>query len=236
MATVDIHGPHEAPHEHEHEVRQTTKEWVAGGSAVEALGGIAAVVLSIVGLALANTEFTRFLAAIAAIAVGVALFCEGAAVAARVRHLLHTVAADGRRSQFELAGGMRSELLGGVAGIVLGILALLNVAPVILLAAAAIAMGATMMLGSGAAGRLNRLPGLPTYPDHETFRWAAREAAEGAAGAQVLAGLAAVVLGIIALVGLVPMTLVLVAFLCLGGSALLSGGALAERMFSVMTR
>jgi hypothetical protein len=44
----------------------------------------------------------------------------------------------------------------------------------------------------------------------------------------------AVTLGILALVGIMPQTLVLVAVLCIGGAALLSGGALTSKMVSLL--
>jgi len=56
----------------------------------------------------------------------------------------------------------------------------------------------------------------------------------GAAGAQALGGNAAITLGILALVGIVPQTLVLVSVLCIGGAALLSGGALTSKMVSLL--
>lgn len=226
MATVEVHGPHT------HETEQTAKEWATGGSAVEAVAGIAAVVLAVIGLATMHSPIAFYLAAIAVICVGAALFCGGTGVISRAQHMMTPVAG----AEAGPGGGMAMQFLGGVAGVVLGILALINVAPLVLMAVAAIALGAAWMLSCGAATRSGRWTMESYFGNHETARLVARELVQGASGVQVLAGLAAIVLGIIALVGYAPLTLTLTAFLCLGASALLSGGALTERVLSVMTR
>ena len=63
-------------------------ETLAGGSAVEAAGGLGAAILGILGLA---GVFPGYLEAVATIALGVALFAEGGAVAARYRRVLAEV-------------------------------------------------------------------------------------------------------------------------------------------------
>jgi hypothetical protein len=179
MATVDTHTDrlpttHEpTPREREEE---RSAEVVAGGSMVEAIAGVAAVVLAILGLA---GLLPVYLLAIAAIAVGVALLFEGGAIAVRYSRLL-TETVGSRLSSAELDGGMGVEVLGGIAGIVLGILALLGLVPLTLTAVAAIVFGGTLLLSSGTAARLNCLVidghGLP-----DTTRRVAREAVFAAA-------------------------------------------------------
>jgi hypothetical protein len=121
-----------------------------------------------------------------------------------------------------------------VACIVLGILALLNIAPVTLLAVAAIVFGGTLLVGSTVPTRLNAISVQSNA--HETARMLAREAVYATAAAQALVGAGAVVLGILALLGFVPWTLVLVATLAVGGAAFLTGSALLGRMMVLFRR
>jgi hypothetical protein len=58
--------------------------------------------------------------------------------------------------------------------------------------------------------------------------------ASGAVGAQVMVGLAAIVLGIIGLVGYYPLSLTLVALLCLGAAVALSSAALSARVMRAL--
>lgn len=188
--------------------RETSLKWVAGGSAVEAIGALATIALAIVGLAgiLSST-----VAAIATIILGAAILTQGGAFAAGNLSSGET--------QFRESGSSAS-FLGGVAGIVLGILALLGIAAPTLLAVAVIVFGATFFLGSGS--------------------WAMNAQGSvvesGFSGGEIMVGLAGIVLGILAVVGLSQLTLVLVALLCLGASALFGGSAAGARSVSAMNR
>lgn len=208
--------------------RGLTAEYLAGGSIVEAVGGAAAVILAI--LALANIMPT-YLASIAAIALGVALLFEGGAIASRYSKLLYETAGP---DMAELGSGMSAEVIGGLCGIVLGILALIGLASIELLAVAAIVFGAATLFSSGATSRLNSL----TFARHYgTERWTQQVATElvwAATGIGVLAGLAAIVLGILALIGTFSLTLILAAYLVVGGSVLLSGASLGEKMMAMV--
>jgi hypothetical protein len=234
MATVETHTDRlpttREPTARERE-EERSAEVVAGGSMVEAIAGVAAVVLAILGLA---GLLPVYLLAIAAIAVGVALLFEGGAIAVRYSRLL-TETAGSRLSSTELGGGMGVEVLGGIAGIALGILALLGLVPLTLTAVAAIVFGGTLLLSSGTATRLNCLVidghGLP-----DTARRVAREAVFAAASVRVLVGLAGGILGLLALLGIYPMVLALVAMLCLGASVLLSGAAISSKMLGILHR
>jgi hypothetical protein len=129
----------------------------------------------------------------------------------------------------EIEAGTSAEILGGLAGITLGILALIGIATIPLLAISSIVFGGTLLFGSPVVYRASR-----AEPEAPIFDVIARQTAAGAAGAQALVGIAAITLGILALVGLVPQTLVLVAVLCVGGAALLSGGALTSKMVGLL--
>jgi hypothetical protein len=197
-----------------------------GASMAGRIAGIAAVAISIIGLA---HVFPEILVSIATLAVGVALLFEGGAMAARFADLIHGMEkpADGVRW-----GGLTAEFLAGATGIALGILALLNLAPMVLVPIAAVVYGCALILDSGVNNRLGALEARKTGV-HGLSETVARESATAAANIQVLVGLAAVTLGILALVGIVPMVLSLVAMLGIGGTNLLSGSMIGGKMLSV---
>lgn len=232
MATVETHNDRVLT-SREHTPMEREEEWsaevVAGGSMVEAIAGVAGVVLAILGLA---GMLPTYLLAIATIAVGVALLFEGGAIAMRYSRLL-TETSGSRMTSAELGGGMGVEVLGGIAGIVLGILALLGLMSLTLTSVAAIVFGATLLLSSGTATRLNCLAidghGLP-----DMTRRVAREAVLAAASVQALVGLGGGILGLLALLGIFPLMLTLVAMLCLGASVLLSGTAISGKMIGLL--
>jgi hypothetical protein len=202
----------------------------SGTAAIESVGGIVAVVLTILGLAHVAPVF---LVAIATIAVGAALLADGAALVAGYARLL-----TGRGEQVAATGASPTwsiELLAGSAGIVLGILALLNVQPLELVAIAAIAFGGGLILTSSLRSEIAVLRAAALSPD-DRLRHLAAEGAAGSAVAEVLTGLAAVVLGILALAGLSQVTLVLVALLAVGVFLVLSGSTAANTMVAMFRR
>jgi hypothetical protein len=113
-------------------------------------------------------------------------------------------------------GGVAAELLGGIAGIVRGILALLNLVPMVLLPVGAILFGAVLVSSCGTLMRLNTLACDRARAGSSRKLQIAGEVVSGAAGVQGLLGLAGLILGILAVIGLHTLTLILVAFLCLG--------------------
>jgi len=206
-----------------------TVEIVAGGSLAEGVAGSGAIVLSIVGLA---GIMAPFMVAIATILAGLALLLEGGSMGVRFPSLAHETT-HGRLGVIELGGGMSAEMLGGIGGIVLGILALLGVYPMTLVPIAAIAFGATLLLGAGATARLNDLQ-IERACDEKETRHVARAAVRSAEGIQILTGVGSGILGILALTGYDPMILGLVAMLAVGLSDLLSGAAISGRMISAL--
>lgn len=205
-------------HESVHETwRHSLKSAATGGSVMEAIGGIAAVVLSIIALA---GGLQGYMAAIAVILIGASLLFESGTLAASYRRLLFRM--EGSASSSELGSTMTVECLAGITGIVLGILALLGIAPWTLTATAAVVFGSVFMLNSGALLRLHSLWASGFYAQ-EASREVAHDAFATSAGGHLLIGLAAVVLGILALVGINPVVLNLVALLALGVSVMLSG-------------
>ncbi len=199
-------------------------EVMFAGSTAEAVVGAAAVVLAIIGLA---NVFPGYMACIATIVVGAALFLEGVAVAAEYRKLARRI------GKAELGMGLSSEIVGGAAGIVLGILALLNMRPALLSPIAVIVFGAALLLSAVATARFRLLSG-PHMS--ERARTITREAVEVASGAEVLIGIGAIVLGILALLGWAPRTLVLVSLLGLGASILFTGSAISSGLVGIFKR
>ncbi len=197
-----------------------------GGFGLEALGGVGAVVLGILGLA---GILPHHLAAIAVIVLGAATLSEGGAIAAKYSEMLRDIGG-GTVNAVELGSGVTTEFIGGVGAIVLGILALLGMAPTTLVAVAIIALGATLLLSSGETSRLAALGwerGAPTAR-------AMHLATSSASGGQVLLGLAAIILGILSLVmgGPHELLLALIGIICIGAALLFSGTAIAGRLMS----
>jgi hypothetical protein len=126
---------------------------------------------------------------------------------------------------------MGAEFLGGAAGGVLGLLAILNIAPMTLMAIAIIVFGASLLLSSGTTYRVDALAsklGQRNLTAGQTL------VALAASGIQVLVGIAGIALGIIALVGVSTMTLILVGLLCAGSSVLISGTALSGTVATIL--
>lgn len=124
-----------------------------GRSASAAIGGIAAVVLAIIGLA---HVYPGFMASVATIALGVTFLFKGAAVATEYSDVLAHMDS-GKLQRVEVGSGMSAELLAGCAGIALGILALLGIATMILTPIAAIVFGVALLMSAGVTHRLNHL-------------------------------------------------------------------------------
>jgi hypothetical protein len=203
--------------------KERTLDVVGGGTGIEAIAGIGTVVLAILGLA---GILPLYMMAIATIVVGAGLLVGGGAGASRVHYLRsHAVSNMGFA---ELTGGLSTEFVGGFAGVVLGILALIGIAPAVLLPVAVIVFGGSLLIGAGATSRINRFPAFGDEYSHADA-WS-REATSAAVGGQVLIGLATVTLGILALVGLNWMTLTLVALLGVGASTFFTGAALTSRL------
>ncbi len=205
-----------------------TGEFLFGGSVVEGLVAIGAGVLAIVALV---GTFPLLLLSVAVIVTGAALLSEGATITARFRSLLHEFAHD-RFSIAELGIGTTVESAGGVAAITLGILSLLHVYPMILIPAAIIAVGGSLILGAGTNARIDAIR-IPYAQRHPIVAEITRETVLAATGIQMLVGMGAVTLGVLALCGIFPMTLSLVAVLAIASATLFSGSSLAGRAFEM---
>lgn len=203
------------------------------GSIVEAVGGIAVIVLAIIGLA-STTAGT--LTAVALIILGVSLVAESGAVATEFTRLFNS--GGGTSITSAEIGGMPAGFAIGGAVLVLGVLALIGVGTASLIPAAIIAAGGLLLISGPAMARMGEVSRQSGgYPD--AIQNLMRTAGASSASFKVLAGITAIVLGILSLTASGgargPDTLSLVALIVLGASLLFSGGALtgsASRMFS----
>jgi hypothetical protein len=211
----------------------TSVEAAAYGGLVDAIGGIATMVLAIVALAgIASATIP----AIATIVFGAALLIQGGAMLSEYSHIIFpTGAANTSADQFG-GSSLSAVFLVGAAGVVLGVLALLGIAPATLTAIAVIAFGSALILSSNSVRQLYVLKA-----------WAARmagpqvgrefiagEMTASSAGVQTLAGLTAIVLGILAVAGHDPAVLALVALLVLGATVVLTGSTLSGLVLGFM--
>lgn len=204
---------------------------VAGGSAIEAVGGIAVAVLTILALA---GVIPAVLTSIAGIVFGVSLFIEGLSIAGEYTQISER-ASEARSGPVEFGGGVGVEVLVGLATTALGILSLIGVDAAALLPALIITGGVGLVLSAGTMQRLNDLR-MMTGDHGEATRRVAAYAVTGTAVAQTLGGVAAIVLGILALTATSPFeaagygAMPQVGLLALGISIALSGGAVTGKM------
>ncbi len=206
-------------------------EAIAGGAFAEAVGGIGAVVLTILGLA---GMAPVLLTSVATIAIGAVMLIKGATVSVEYFKIANAAASD-TVERAELSGGLSGEIVAGMAAVVLGILALLSINPLVLLPIAAIVLGVGLVFSSGADARLNNL----RAGQQQEERWYLKVVSEivsASIGAEILVGLGAAVLGIIALVGMAPVVLTLVSMLSLGVTILLSGTSVGGKMLNLVYR
>lgn len=199
-------------------------------AAAGTFAGLAAIALAIMGLA---GIFPRVILSVSTIALGAALLFHSGVVAARFAALVTEASVSPASSEPWRRGGMTIGFLAGASGIALGILALLNVAPMVLLPVAAILYGTALIMDSGLNARLSVLEAEQSAP--ALTRELARENASAAAGVQVLVGLGGITLGILALVSLPINTniLSLVAMLTIAAGFLLAGFLTGGRTFTV---
>ena len=163
----------------------------AYGGFVDALGGIATIVLAIIALAGVRAEI---LLPIATIVFGAALLIQGGAMLSEFA----LVEATPESSVGSNGAGLSSLFLVGVAGIVLGVLALLGVNPTMLSAVAVIAFGGALVVSASAVWQLltSRSVASRFQAHGSVLNAVASEAAAGSSGVQGIAGLAVMVLGI----------------------------------------
>lgn len=198
---------------------------VGGGTTAEAVAGLAAGTLAILGLA---GVLPFYMTTIGVIAAGAALFIEGAAVAGAYAKLSYDTAVP-ETQQLEVGGGFGAQGIGGAAAIVLGILSLVGILPQILVPISVMVLGAALLLGGAARPELNFAQlGVRGATPHA--RYLAHQAIIGTSGVLSLVGIGALVLGILALVQGPTLELSMVAILAVGAAELLGGSAMLGRL------
>lgn len=202
---------------------------MAIGSAIEILTGIAAIVLTALGLA---QFIPHLLLKIAIIVVGGGLLLRGVAAAVEFTRLLRH--SGGRvTTGVSPSGGASTELVSGAVGIVLGVLALLGVGPVVLAPVALVVLAVGMIMSSATDGRISKLR-LAMIGASEHIHEASISAARADSSTQILTSIGALVLGALALLGFDPWVLTLLGILALGTMQALTGGGLATRAFGML--
>jgi hypothetical protein len=200
----------------------TTAATETSGLFAEAVGGVATIALAII--ALAGTA-SGFLLAVATIVFGAALLIEGTSI---VSDYAHVISATDASVGFQTgSGGLAAVFITGLTGIILGILAVLGLHSLVLISAAVIAFGASLLLSSSSLFNLHMVK---SRLASETVMGSA---ATGSSGAQALAGVAAIVLGILAVSGVSAMPLDLVALLVLGAAILVTGNGMNNAMIGM---
>ena len=198
------------------------------GGFADALGGIATIVLAIIGLSGVRPDV---LVSISTIVFGAALLIQGGAMLSEFAQTEATP-----ETNVVGGGGLSALFLVGVAGIVLGVLALLGIHAPILTAVAAIAFGGALLISSSAVWQLltSRSVAMRFQARPPMLRVIASEVAAGSVGVQAMTGLAVIVLGILAVCGIYSGPLTLIALLIAGASILLTGSTLSATMVGFM--
>ncbi len=203
-------------------------EAAAYGGLVDAIGGIATVVLAIIGLAGVHTDV---LMPIAVIVFGAALLIQGGTMLSELAAVPGFVGAEQIGSS-----GISTVFLVGAAGIVLGVLALIGIVAGTLVSVSVIAFGAALLISSNSVRQLCtlRAAAASAVEAASVTAFVAGEMASGSAAVQLLAGLTAIVLGILAVVGIHAGTLVASALIVLGAAVVLSGSTLTGVVMGFM--
>jgi hypothetical protein len=206
-------------------------ESASSAGLTEALGGVVAVVLSILGLVhIAST----LLMTIATIVVGIALLAQTYMVGAE--YVGHVSTSREPMVLAGLSGSWSVAFLSGIAGVVLGILALVGVMPEILVAAAVLAIGGGLLIGSGGTAQTAAFR-LLTPASSERMRSLVFESTASLGVVQALVGLALIVLGILALTGVASgEALLLIALLTCGAYFGVTSSAFGGVLLSVFPK
>ncbi|HEY3776739.1 MAG TPA: hypothetical protein VGL35_01635 [Rhizomicrobium sp.] len=202
------------------------------GSLVEVAGGVAIIVLSVIGLARIGN--VGALPSISAIILGAALMAEGGTIATEFSRLMGM--SMGTTGVSEFTGGMTTEIVVGAAVLVLGVLSVLGVNPATLVPCAIIVAGALLLIGAASVQRMNSVK-VASLTAGEGTQALLQSAISTAAGFQVLAGIASIVLGILALSSTTHVAVFsIVGLLVLGAAVTMSGGTLTGSLMRMMNR
>jgi hypothetical protein len=199
------------------------------GGFVDALGGIATIVLAIIALSGTKADI---LLSIATIVFGAALLIQGGAMLSEFAQ----IEASAETPTTASGGGLSGLFLVGVAGIVLGVLALLGVHALILTSVAVIAFGGALVVSASAVWQLLTSRSVTSrFRDRGSMLGAiASDVAAGSSGIQGMAGLAVIILGILSVSGIYSLVLTLVGLLVAGAALVMTGSTLSGAMIGFM--
>lgn len=212
-------------------VRRSTYRERAAFGLIDDIGGVATVLLAILGLA---GLYAPILAAIATVLLGVALLAQGRSLLAQYGQA--SVEAAARTPVSASAAPVRfAVILLGAAGAALGVLALLDVNSAVLTPIASIMIGAGLVFSSVSAWHLNAIRRASATGEASARDALANQMIFDSLGVQSFAGLAAILLGVLAASGATyDLTFNLVALLILGSALALKGGGLNTILLSLM--
>jgi hypothetical protein len=202
----------------------------SGLSIGEALIGVLAVVLTIIGLF--GFE-PNILLALATISVGAGFLIEGGAISERQK------AARSENAYYShgaVGGGITTEMIAGVAGIVLGIIGLIGIWDFYITSIAAIIYGFTLFITSGIDNQL-----LASISRGQLPREAANDkisdtekAVRSNSVLKMIIGAGVTILGLIAAFGYSPQEVTLVAMLATGVALLFTGSVVGSRLTALL--
>ncbi|MGE3264703.1 hypothetical protein [Methylocystis sp.] len=135
---------------------------VAYGGLIDAIGGVATIILVICGLAGISPVM---MVAIATIVFGVALLIQGGAMLSDYAQVAFPGGAQSISSEQMGGSSLALVFLFGAGGIVLGVLSLLGVAAAVLSPIAVIGFGTALLLSSNAVWRLYLLRRTSVHPE-----------------------------------------------------------------------
>jgi hypothetical protein len=208
------------------EARSLASEAKPVGLLTEGAGGLAVIVIAVLGLAGFSAEN---LGSIATIVVGVGLMVQ--AFNAAAEHWKATDAAARARGA-EVGGEVMVDCMCGLAGIILGILALVGINPAHLVSSALIVFGGALLVNGAIAVRA-RVPPAGSAGDAQADAY---DGSAAASGMESLIGLAVIVLGILSLLTSHTWVLLLVGLIAVGAALLLASASFSSsvvRLFAV---
>ncbi len=215
-----------------------SRESAAYGGFADAIGGIATIVLAVLGLAGVHPQL---LVSIATVVFGVALLIQGGTMLSEYVKIIFPSGTSGAAIDRFGGNSLSTVFLVGAAGVVLRVLALLGIHAETLTSIALITFGTALVLSSNAVWHLHtrKHAAMMSAATTESMRGSeilATEMASGSAGMQALAGLSAGILGVLALVGtgIDSVVLILVALVALGATLVLTGSTLSGTVLSFM--
>ncbi|WP_018409218.1 hypothetical protein [Methylocystis rosea] len=199
------------------------------GGLIDDVGGVATVILAILGLI---GFYAPIMAVIATIVFGVALLIRGNGMMSD--HAGFSVLFGANSPMFNVSSRSALVLL-GAGGIALGVLSLLDYDSAVLTPIASIIFGGALILSSVSAWHLNVVSRACARDEESSRDILANQMVFDSAGIQIFGGFAAVVLGVLAVSGARnDLTFNLVALLILGSALVLKGGSLNAILLSFM--